>query len=58
MKRLKLPLNDTGIANLKTGEHLLLSGVIYTARDTAHRMSEALDRGDPLPFDIKGQIIY
>jgi fumarate hydratase subunit beta len=37
----------------------LLTGVIYTARDAAHkRMVEALDQGKPLPFDIKGAIIY
>ncbi len=38
---------------------MLLSGVIYTARDAAHkRMVEALERGEPLPFDIRGQAIY
>lgn len=38
---------------------MLLSGVLYVARDAAHkRMVEALDRGDPLPFNIKGQTVY
>lgn len=38
---------------------MLLTGVIYTARDSAHRrMVETLDRGDKLPFDLKGQVIY
>jgi fumarate hydratase subunit beta len=38
---------------------VLLSGVLYVARDAAHkRMLEALDRGEPLPFDIRGQTIY
>jgi len=38
---------------------VLLSGVLYVARDAAHkRMVEALDRGDPLPFNIKGQTVY
>jgi len=37
----------------------LLSGILYVARDAAHRrIVEALDRGEPLPFDIKGQTIY
>ncbi len=38
---------------------MLLTGTVYTARDAAHaRMNEALDRGEPLPFDIKGAAIY
>ena len=37
----------------------MLSGVVYTARDQAHkRMIEALDRGEPLPFDLEGSAIY
>ena len=40
-------------------DSVLLSGSLYTARDAAHkRMLEALDKGEPLPFDIKGQVIY
>jgi len=59
MKKISLPLTDKIIADLKAGDDLLLSGVLYVARDAAHkRMVEALDRGDPLPFDIKGQTIY
>jgi len=59
MKKLKVPLSDTDIAGLKSGDHVLLTGIIYTARDAAHkRMVEALDRGEPLPIDIKGQVIY
>lgn len=59
MKNLKVPLSDSDIADLKAGEQILLSGTIYTARDAAHRrMVEALDRGAPLPLDIKGQVIY
>ena len=45
--------------DLKSGDNLLLTGVIYVGRDAAHkRMVEALDQGKPLPFDIKGQTIY
>jgi fumarate hydratase subunit beta len=58
-KKIRLPLNDRIIADLKAGESVLLSGTLYTARDAAHqRMVKALEQGDKLPFDIKGQIIY
>ncbi len=51
--------DDSVIENLKAGDLVLISGVIYTARDAAHkRIVEALDRGETLPFDLKGQIIY
>ena len=59
MKHLQLPLTIEERTSLRAGEMILLSGVIYTARDAAHkRMKEALDRGEALPFDIKGQMIY
>jgi len=58
-KKVMLPLTDEVLEDLKTGDNLLLTGVIYTARDAAHkRMVEALDQGKPLPFDIKGATIY
>jgi fumarate hydratase subunit beta len=57
--KIKLPLTDKVIASLRTGDSLLLSGVLYTARDAAHkRMVEALERGESLPFDIRGQTLY
>ncbi|MBO5407967.1 MAG: Fe-S-containing hydro-lyase [Clostridia bacterium] len=47
------------IKNLKAGDLVLLSGVIYTARDAAHkRLTEALERGEELPINIKNAIIY
>lgn len=59
VKKIRLPLSDEDIRGLRAGDEVLLSGVIYTARDAAHkRMIAALERGEPLPFDIKGQIIY
>ncbi len=59
MKKLRVPFSDTDIANLKTGEQVTLSGVIYTARDAAHkRMIEAVENGEALPIDIGGQVIY
>jgi fumarate hydratase subunit beta len=58
-KRVTLPLTEKTIASLKAGDSLLISGVLYVARDAAHkRMSEALDKREPLPFNIKGQTIY
>jgi fumarate hydratase subunit beta len=59
VKRIKVPLNHTDIAKLKAGEQVLLSGIIYTARDAAHkRMTESLEKGEGLPIDINGQVIY
>jgi fumarate hydratase subunit beta len=58
-KKITLPLNEKTIAGLKAGDAVLLTGVMFTARDAAHkRMVEALERGDALPFDIKGQTLY
>lgn len=59
VKRIKTPLTEEAIAGLKAGEIVLLSGVIYTGRDAAHkRLVEALDRGEELPFELKDQVIY
>ena len=58
-KKIRLPLNEESIKDLHTGDNVLLSGVIFVARDAAHkRLVEALDKGLPLPFDIQGQTIY
>ncbi len=58
-KKITLPLTGETLEELKAGDNVLLTGVIYAARDAAHkRMAEALDQGKPLPFDIKGQTIY
>lgn len=59
VKKLTLPLSVEELAELRVGDEVSLTGVVYVARDTAHRrMIEALERGEPLPFDIKGQAIY
>ncbi len=59
LKKIKLPLTDETIRTLHAGDNVLLTGVIYVARDAAHkRMIEALDEGQPLPFDVAGQTIY
>ena len=52
--RLTTPCTAQDLAPLRAGDTVLLSGVVYTARDQAHkRMIEALDRGEPLPFDLE-----
>jgi fumarate hydratase subunit beta len=57
--RIKSPLEDEVVQRLRAGGRVLITGVVYTARDAAHqRMVEALDRGEPLPFDIQGQTLY
>jgi fumarate hydratase subunit beta len=56
---LEPPIDDLMTERLKVGDKLVISGVIYTARDAAHmRMVEALDKGEKLPFDLNGQILY
>ena len=56
---LNTPCTAADLAPLKAGDTVLLSGVVYTARDQAHkRMLEALDRGEKLPFDLEGSAIY
>lgn len=53
------PLQPVQIENLKAGDKVFINGVIYTARDAAHkRMIEAISRKQKLPFDIKNQIVY
>jgi fumarate hydratase subunit beta len=57
--RLNTPLTVGDVRALRTGERGFLSGILYTARDTAHRrLVEALDRGEPLPLELEGQVIY
>ena len=56
---LHTPLTKEALAPLRAGDTVLLSGVVYTARDAAHaRMAELLDAGKPLPFEIQGAAIY
>jgi fumarate hydratase subunit beta len=59
LKKIILPLTDETIKGLHAGDNVLLTGVIYVARDAAHkRLVESMDKGQPLPFNIKGQTIY
>jgi len=53
------PIDAEIIEKLTAGTRVLISGVVYTARDAAHqRLTQALDRGERLPFDLKGQTLY
>lgn len=57
--RLRTPLSDVDVEKLKSGDKVLLNGVIYTGRDAAHkRLLDLIKEGKPLPIDIKGQVIY
>ena len=57
--RIRLPLTDDTIEQLRAGDYVYLTGTLYTARDAAHRrMVQALSQGEPLPVDIRGQVIY
>ena len=56
---INLPFTEEIVRTLKTGDKLLLSGKLITARDAAHkRMIEALNRGENLPFDIGSYPLY
>ena len=56
---IKAPLDEETVNNLEAGDQVFITGVIYTARDAAHKLLvEALDNGEELPLDIKNQVIY
>lgn len=58
-KYISVPLNDEDAAALNAGDYVYLTGIIYTARDAAHkRMYEALEKGEQLPLDMKNNVIY
>lgn len=59
VKRLQTPLSEEAVAGLRSGDRVLISGSIYTARDAAHaRLVELVSAGKELPFPAQGQIIY
>lgn len=58
-KHISAPMDREEAKELRAGDYVYITGKIYTARDAAHkRMQEALDRGEELPFDVNGNIIY
>ncbi len=56
---IKTPLTPEVIETLHAGDEVRITGVIYTGRDAAHkRLYEMLEKGEPLPVDLRGEIIY
>jgi fumarate hydratase subunit beta len=59
IKEVAPPLSDTDVVSLKAGDRVRITGVLYTARDAAHgRLLPLIEKGAPLPIDVRGQIIY
>ena len=59
IRKLTTPLSREDVLSLRAGDRVLLSGVVYTARDAAHlRLVEAMERGEALPLPLEGQVIY
>jgi fumarate hydratase subunit beta len=59
IKDVSTPLSDEDVASLKAGDRIRISGVMYTARDAAHgRLLPLIEKGERLPIDVKGAIIY
>jgi fumarate hydratase subunit beta len=59
VKRLHAPLTEADVRQLRAGEEVVIDGTVYTARDMAHnRLCQAIDRGESLPIELKGAIIY
>jgi fumarate hydratase subunit beta len=59
VKRLRAPLTEADVRQLKAGDEVVIDGTVYTARDMAHqRLCQAIDRGERLPIDLEGAIIY
>ena len=58
-KRVRTPLAEEEIKKLKTGDRVLITGTIYTARDAAHKkLVETINQDGDLPFSLKNQIVY
>lgn len=56
---LKTPLSDFDIEKLQVGDKVRINGILYTARDAAHkRLLELIEKEEDLPFDLKGQLLY
>ncbi len=58
-KRINAPIEKEAARSLRAGDFVYIDGTIYTARDAAHkRMLEALEKGETLPIDMEGTVIY
>lgn len=59
IKDVRTPLSDADVESLRAGDRVRISGVIYTARDAAHgRLYPLIEKGERLPIDVEGAIIY
>ena len=58
-RHIQVPFSEGDTEKLTAGDYIYLTGTVYTARDAAHkRMSEALQKGEALPFSLEGNVIY
>jgi fumarate hydratase subunit beta len=59
MKRLRAPLTEADVRQLKAGDEVVIDGTVFTARDMAHkRLCQAIDRSEDLPIGLEGAVIY
>src|SRR3989454_3734593 len=59
IKEVGTPLSDADVVSLRAGDRVRITGVLYTARDAAHgRLFPLIERGEKLPIEVRGQIIY
>ena len=59
VKEVGTPLSDADVESLKAGDRVRITGVLYTARDAAHgRLFPLIEKGERLPIDVRGQVIY
>ncbi len=57
--KLSTPLKTEDLGDLRIGDRVVLNGIVYSARDAAHqRLVELLNKSEPLPFNLNGQVIY
>lgn len=58
-RRIETPFDITQVKELHAGDIVFLSGIVYTARDAAHqRLIDTINKGETLPFEVEGQVIY
>ncbi len=59
MKKLCAPLTEAEMRRLRASDEVVISGIVYTARDMAHRrLCQSIERGETLPIDLEGAILY
>lgn len=59
VKTIGTPLTDDVVRGIRVGDHVRITGVLYQARDAAHkRLAALIESGEPLPFELRGAIVY